>query len=113
MFPGFYGRLLAPRGPQEASRRPQEVPRRPPGGPQEAPRGPQEAPKRLPRGPKRLPRSLKINISPGWEYVFHILPNGVQYVAVRPPPGPRSAGFNPAAAAGRYDRRLARSVRLR
>ena len=29
----------------------------------------------------------------------------MQYVAVRPPPGPRSAGFNPAAAGGRYDRR--------
>ena len=27
----------------------------------------------------------------------------MQYVAVRLPPGPRSAGFNPAAAAGRYD----------
>ena len=25
-------------------------------------------------------------------------PLGVQYVAVRPPPGPRSAGLNPAAA---------------
>ena len=34
-----------------------------------------------------------------------VIPTCVQYVAVRPPPGPRSAGFNPAAAAGRYDRR--------
>ncbi len=37
--------------------------------------------------------------------LFFIIPSCVQYVAVRPPPGPRSAGFNPAAAAGRYDRR--------
>ena len=36
---------------------------------------------------------------------FFIIPTCVQYVAVRPPPGPRSAGFNPAAAGGRYDRR--------
>ena len=36
---------------------------------------------------------------------FFIIPGCVQYVAVRPPPGPRSAGFNPAAAGGRYDRR--------
>ena len=31
---------------------------------------------------------------------FFIIPGCVQYVAVRPPPGPRSAGFNPAAAGG-------------
>ena len=37
--------------------------------------------------------------------LFLIIPSCVQYVAVRPPPGPRSAGFNPAAAGGRYDRR--------
>ena len=37
-----------------------------------------------------------------------ILPHGVQYVAVRPPPGPRSAGLNPAAALV-----AARCVRLR
>ena len=36
---------------------------------------------------------------------FFIIPTCVQYVAVRPPPGPRSAGFNPAADGGRYDRR--------
>ena len=36
---------------------------------------------------------------------FFIIPGCVQYVAVRPPPGPRSAGFNPAADGGRYDRR--------
>ena len=41
-----------------------------------------------------------------WEgFDFSIIPSCVQYVAVRPPPGPRSAGFNPAAAGGRYDRR--------
>ena len=34
---------------------------------------------------------------------FFDIPHGVQYVSVRTPPGPRSAGFNPAAALGRYD----------
>ena len=37
-----------------------------------------------------------------------LIPSCVQYVAVRPPPGPRSAGLNPAAAF-----RPARCVRLR
>ena len=108
MAPG--GAKIAPRRAKMTPRRSQDGPRRPK-RPQEAsktpPRGLQEAPKRLPRGSKRLPRSLisyiKISISRGRGCVFHILPSGVQYVAVRPPPGPRSAGFNPAAAAGRYD----------
>ena len=78
---------------------PQETPKelpRDPKKPQEAPKSPS---KRCPEAPKR-PRLDYGNLLFMWK-VLHfsfLTPSCVQYVAVRPPPGPRSAGLNPAAA---------------
>ena len=85
----------------------------------EAPRNPQEAPKMQSLGstwPNLALSRHKLdekNMYFLWEVLRFCIPTCVQYVAVRLPPGPRSAGLNPAAALGRYDRRLARSVRFR
>ena len=93
-------------------KRPQETPK----SRQEASKSRQDAPKRPPRGSKEAPKRLQVfSKRPHlhdrhgdflWEgFDFCIIPTCVQYVTVREPPGPRSAGFNPAA--------YARSVRPR
>ena len=109
----------APRWPQDGSKtrqdRPKTAPRRPqddpnphespkepprgPGGPQEASKTPPRSCKSLPRDPKRPILIIKTSISCGRCCIFARtrLQSCVQYVAVRPPPGPRSAGLNPAA----------------
>ena len=72
----------------------------PPRGSKRRPRGSQVAPKMLQEAPKK-PHLHHRNEHFVWEvFNFCIIPTCVQYVAVRPPPGPRSAGFNPAAAEG-------------
>ena len=82
----------APKRPQRRPKRPKEAPKRPPGGPKRPPRGPKTPPRR----PKR-PHLQHKNEHFVWEgsHFSCVLPSCVQYVAVRPPPGPRSAGFNP------------------
>ena len=73
---------MPPRGSQEAPKKP--------------PRGPKSPPKRCPEAPKR-PHLHYGNLLFMWKglHSLFVTPSCVQYVAVRPPPGPRSAGLNP------------------
>ena len=60
------------------------------------------ASKILPCWPSCFQDGFKLLLRPqlGPNLAQLIIPNCVQYVAVRPPPGPRSAGLNPAATLG-------------
>ena len=104
---------LTSRSPKMPSKWPQNITREPQEASKDLPRGltkpqenPKSPPKRCPDAPKRphLHYGHLLFMWKGFHFRF-VIPSCVQYVAVRPPPGPRSAGFNPAAAGGRYDRR--------
>ena len=83
-------------GPQNRPGIPLRSPKRLPRGPQETPWGLQAAPKRpqeAPKKPQEAPTSSWKWAFPVGGVLFFIIPSCVQYVAVRPPPGPRSAGW--------------------